>query len=345
MRLRTPQPSPRDSRTPPRSRNRIRRSRHSRRQAGFVASPATSSSVGGRRARSRSYAAATARAFPFSAAACDASTSTTAIPAEAATCAMPAPIIPAPSTPRRSTGRFGTPGGAARELLRRPPVDEHRTHQVAGDGPGEQGPEVPGLDGQCPVEWQLRSFINAGQDREGRRIVVLGVPRRTRTTPVPKLLIACAASGPVRREDGEPLHIPWLPKAGMRQYPFACRLDEAPGGRQWSTSPSASASAALTCLPEQQHRERLLDADEAWQPLRSTARRQQAGGDLGQADDSLRTFDQHAVMAGKAQLVARAQCGAADCRDDLLEQVSSSRSVFAAPATIAAASRAPRPRS
>jgi hypothetical protein len=71
-------------------------------------------------------------------------------------------------------------------------------------------------------------------------------------------------------------------------------------------------------LPFKQQRQGLLDTQHARQALGAAASREQTHRHFGQAEHRLRFVQQHAVVAGQAQLETTAQCGAIDRRDKRL---------------------------
>ena len=129
---------------------------------------------------------------------------------------MPAPIMPAPSTPmvfkfrRRHLLRAGSPFVG---LLH---VDEERADHVARGGIGHHFRHVARFDAQGGVDRHLHAFVDGGQDRLLRRIVLhrLGVDHGV--ADAEHLLAGAAVNAAAR--DLEVLFVP-------RLHGFAAVLD------------------------------------------------------------------------------------------------------------------------
>ena len=243
------------------------------------------------------------------------------MPARALTYAMPAPIIPAPSTATFVDGPRLVPGGTRAACVDRVQVEPERLDHVLRDLPPGEVDEVASLDRERRVDVDGRALDGRAHDvvRRGHRsaLELLAQVRGEGRQHAGDL-------GAARRAAGHPvaLGVPRLDGLGVGLDPGAClRRASRPGWRRvrrrcQARPPRLACIGCLAAAPSSA-RPQAEQADDAGD---SAAAGQQAEGDLGQAELRLRVVQCDAVVAGERDLEAAAQSRAVERRDDRLAE-------------------------
>ena len=227
---------------------------------------------------------------------------------------MPAPIIPAPSTPTLTAWYGGMPSGRSLPGVDRLEVEEERLDHVLRVLVDDQLRQVARLDPRGGVEVDLRALDRGGQDRPlggvDRALGLLAQQRRERRQERRELGVA-------RRAAGHPVAVGVprvLRRVGVGLDPRLRGRDQLLAGRDQLVDQALLLgrrrleAGAL----EQDVHQRRLDAEHPHDAGDAAAAGQQAERRLGQADLDLGVVDDHAVVAGEGDLVAAAERGAVD---------------------------------
>ena len=234
---------------------------------------------------------------------------------------MPAPIIPAPSTPTLVGLERLDALGPQLAGVDRLQVEEERLDHVLRVLADDQLGQVARLDPRRGVEVDLRALDRGRQDRPlggvDRALGLLAQQRRERRQERRQRWGAracrrasCSRRGPTgsaaSRRRGWPGSTPWRPGPAPRGWRRARRRGPSP----WRVG--RLEAGAL----EQHVHQRRLDAEHPDDAGDAAAAGQQAEGGLGQADLDLGVVDDDPVVAGQGDLEAAAERGAVDRGDD-----------------------------
>jgi len=192
--------------------------------------------------------------------------------------------------------------------------EEKRLHHGGRFATREQAAEIASFDAQSAVDIELRSFVDAREDRTRSRIVTPGFLAQHRI---------CADEcfgdlGILRRAAGEleRLIVPRSFSAGMSEDPSAGCRDEIGCGHQLVDEADFLRSLEPQTFTFEQQWERRHDADEARNALRAAAARQEPEGDFRASKARVRLRDADAAVAGERDLGAAAERGAGQRRDE-----------------------------
>src|SRR3989344_5277327 len=187
-------------------------------------------------------------ALPRSAWASVLSSSTTSMPTPAATCATPAPIMPAPSTPSLPTLGGGTSAGRLASLSSRPLLMNSVRIRLRATGSASRRPKYlrstrsPASSGSCvPSSTQDRIASGAGRLR--------CVWAASSVAPAVKLRLACGAIGPAPPGTRKPLASHGCTAWGCASSRRLAAATTSPWGASSWTMPSFKASPAFTWRP------------------------------------------------------------------------------------------------
>ena len=196
--------------------------------------------------------------------------------------------------------------GSARELVELTLVHEHRPHQVARDGPGQEPCEMLRLDFQGQIERYRGALVQGAEDLAGSGIVAADRLGHERGAHRERLGDARMGQ-PTAAGQPEALVVPRCRCLRASQEPCACAFDQCVP-RRHRMHESELQSLGRTCVSavgDELRRGR--NADQSGDALRAASARQQADLDLRHADDGLRVVGQHPVVARERQLQPTAE--------------------------------------
>ena len=221
---------------------------------------------------------------------------------------MPAPIMPAPSTPSFCTCDFGTPAGRTESLSALPLFTNIVRIRLRETGPVDQRREILRLDVEPLVDRQDRAFVHARQDRGRRRVIVQRLLRDERRRAREGLAYGRALPKPAPPGTLEAFLVPRLHGRRRAEQPaLRRRRSVRPAARPRARGRASSLPGAEMLPPSSRY------GSDCAMPIsrgmRCVPPPPGSRPDLhfGQADERLRVVRHDAVMAGEAQLESAAE--------------------------------------
>ena len=212
--------------------------------------------------------------------------------------------------------RRGNVGGPARALLELALRQEQRADHRRGFLRAQYLREIAALDGEREIHRQLQTLVDAGEDRLGGGIIVVGFAAIDRVGGRPD-------HHPRRREhlarrQLELRIVPGRLGAGIGLHPVLGALDDLARRSDVVDEAHLLGRGGADLVALEQHLQGVRRRHQPRDALRAAAAGEQADLDFRQADARLVAVGDDAVVAGERQLEAAAHADAVDRRGERL---------------------------